>query len=91
MATSNDTRTTPTGRTIPMAWLDDVHALNSQLEAFQSMLYTWLRSELSESGDIRHEAVSRGMHSMLQTILDGYRDIETNMDDLNEAHRRISG
>ncbi len=90
MATSNDTRTTPTGRTIPMHWLDDVHALNSQLEAFQTMLYTWVRSELSESGDIRYEAVSRGMDLMLQNILDGYRSIETNMDDLNEAHRRIS-
>lgn len=91
MATSNDTRTTPNGRTIPMAWLDDVHALNSQLEAFQTMLYTWVRSELSESGDVRYEAVSRGMDLMLQNILDGYRSIETNMDDLNEAHRRITG
>lgn len=91
MATSNDTRTTSTGRTFPMVWLDDVHALNSQLEAFQTMLYSWVRFELSESGDVRYEAVARGMDLMLQAILDGYRTIETNMDDVNAAHQKISG
>ena len=84
MATINDTRT------FPMAWLDDVHALNCQLEAFQSMLHTWVRSELHSSGASRHESVARGMDLMLQAVLDGYRSIEGNMDALNEAHRRIS-
>lgn len=77
-------------RTFPMAWLDDVHALNSQLEAFQAMLHSWVRSELSGQGDTRYEAVSRGMDLMLQAVLDGYRDIENNMNVLNEAHRRIA-
>lgn len=84
MATANH------NRTFPMAWLDDVHALNSQLEAFQSMLHSWVRSELSSKGDTRHEVLSRGMDLMLQTVLDGYRDIENNMNSLNEAHRRIA-
>lgn len=91
MAANHDTRTTPAGRTFPMAWLDDVHSLNSQLEAFQTMLYTWVRAELSDSGDVRYDAVARGMDLMLQSILDGYRCIEANMDDMNDAHRKISG
>ena len=77
-------------RTFPLAWLDDVQALNCQLEAFQTMLLPWVRSQLHDSGDGSSEAIARGMDLMLQAVLDGYRGIERNMDVLNEAHRRIS-
>lgn len=60
---------------VPLAWVDGLHELNSSLEAYQELLVAWTQHALVHGPSGDPATFVSGLNFMFQPILDGYKDI----------------
>lgn len=62
---------------VPLRWVDELHTLNSALEAYHEIMNAWAQQALN--GEIQGDKSTfiAGLNLMFQPILDGYRDIHS--------------
>jgi hypothetical protein len=65
---------------VPLAWVDGLHGLNSSLEAYQELLLAWTQHCLSHGPSGDPSTFVSGLNLMFQPILDGYKEIYSQID-----------
>jgi hypothetical protein len=66
--------------TVPLRWIDELHTLNAALEAHHEIMNAWVQQALN--GEIQGDKRTfvTGINLMFQPILDGYREIESQIE-----------
>jgi len=75
--------------TMPIAWLDGLEALNCQLETYHLLVTALAAQTLTEGPCIDPQRYITGVNDLFRPILEGYRDIQTQAEDLLKAHKQL--
>lgn len=76
--------------TVPLAWLDGLHDLNTSLEVYHQMMSAWAQQALN--GDVAGDPRTfiAGLDLMFKPILDGYRDIHSQIQSAKDLGHQTS-
>ncbi|EJU9618392.1 hypothetical protein [Pseudomonas aeruginosa] len=69
---------------VPLAWLDDIHNLNCSLDAYQRLVTTWISAIPQEGYPTDTGAFVAGLDLMFQPILEGFRDLQSQINQAKE-------
>lgn len=62
---------------VPLHWIDELHTLNSALEAYHEIMSAWIQQALNGEIQGDRQTFVAGINLMFQPIFDGYRDIQS--------------
>lgn len=75
--------------TMPIAWLDGLDALNCQLETYHLLVTALAAQMLTEGPAIDPQRYICGVNDLFRPILEGYRDIQQQAENLLEVHKQL--
>lgn len=65
---------------VPLSWLDEIHILNCSLDAYQRLVTTWISAIPRDGYPADTNAFVAGLDLMFQPILEGFRDLQSQID-----------
>nr|WP_176705077.1 hypothetical protein [Pseudomonas sp.]QBM91787.1 hypothetical protein pA22BJ1_p02 [Pseudomonas sp.] len=69
---------------VPADWLDELVPLNTSLEAYQTLLNSWIRCAISEGIPPGSQAFLAGLNLLFEPILSGYQKIQCQVQQARE-------